>query len=212
MPRRRSREFIDDCGTVPVSWFSPPRDSSTVHTRREIWIGPREFQIDVYWTADSVGDRGATINMWYDVFSKPYSATRQVVPDDWHRDERARESLDFNRHRMKLSLISRSIQGGARVWEFSCPRCGRPKRALYVCTKNVSLACRTCHNLRYRSQVRAAPRPKLPYAQRVMSQTIGEQHELIKQLLHEGSPTRPALRSLVAQLPPGAAQKGKPPT
>ena len=41
--------------------------------------------------------------------------------------------------------------GGARYW-FSCPRCWRRRRVLYLPPNDVRFACRICHRLRYRTQ------------------------------------------------------------
>ena len=40
--------------------------------------------------------------------------------------------------------------GGVRFW-FRCPRCGRRVRTLFATQKELSPACRRCHDLQYRS-------------------------------------------------------------
>lgn len=208
VPRPRIREFIEDSGKVPVAWFTPPNDGSVVHAEREIWVGPREFQFDFFWSTDVFADRWVTLNAWYKVYSPGFSATRQRVPSAWNGDEQAVEGSDFTRHSMKLTLRPKETSLGTRVWEVECGRCGNLKRALYITAKDDRLACRACHNLRYRSQERL-PERKLPRAQREMSVDIERRDAFIKQLLYEGSSSRPALKRFSLEAKLGGSVKSR---
>ncbi|MDB4912584.1 MAG: hypothetical protein JWM95_228 [Gemmatimonadetes bacterium] len=55
----------------------------------------------------------------------------------------------------RLSLVSRHQHYGGLLWSFCCPWCERACRVLYRGNLNggsAAVACRRCHNLRYRSQ------------------------------------------------------------
>lgn len=200
MPRPRTREFIEDCGRIPVKWFTPLKEGSAVYTRREIWVGPREFQLDLYWSVDSIPGKSATLNVWYDVYTTAFSGVRRLIPRGWRRDEIAVEGTDYQRHRVKLTLLPKETPVGTRGWEVLCPGCGKRRKSLYLQAKSTQLACHICHNLRYESQERPTRKRLLPHAEREMTTTVELQRELITRLLREGSPELPPLVSMVALL------------
>lgn len=51
----------------------------------------------------------------------------------------------------RIELVTTATQFGGRRWWFSCPRCGRRCGVLYLPPGLTRWACRTCHDLAYRT-------------------------------------------------------------
>jgi len=196
MPRPRTREFVEECGELPLGWFTPVIDNSVVHTKREVWVGAREFQVDVYWSTGLVTDRSATLNLWYDVYTPMFSAHREQIPRDWHADPASVEGASHHRYRLKLGLRSRTTSLRTIVWALICPRCNKSRRKLYITVKGMGIACRDCHNLRYRSQEPREPVHTLPLTQRGQNAVIEAQQHLIQRLMLGRGSDQPAILTL----------------
>ncbi len=83
------------------------------------------------------------------------------------------------RTRLEAGLSARQQPLGGVRWQWSCPRCARPCRALYALPAAAWWGCRQCHRLKYASQRRDAARRRVFRASR-LARMAGASTELLR--------------------------------
>ncbi|WP_310569329.1 hypothetical protein [Gemmatimonas sp.] len=83
------------------------------------------------------------------------------------------------RTRLEAGLSAREQPLGGLRWQWYCPRCARPCRALYALPAAAWWACRQCHGVKYASQRRDAARRRVFRASR-LARIAGASTELLR--------------------------------